>query len=468
MVTKDLMTPTIGVLDVDGLHLADGALVPIRGAIRHVGDLYNGARRHGLTQLWLTDAWVRAAALPETLAGAGQFREMHHPFVSDGLDDLHAFPTALTPWLDLRRKGEAGSSVSIVFPLYDEHAVWGLGTDGATLLAALLAYAGAVGAPYYRSPGRTGLDLLQEVGKRGADSKREYPERLPAPAGQADTVTELSWLRTLAPAERGKAYLHSYDKNAQWLSAAGVVELGLSGIEERRDPTGKLPFDKKLPGYWLARIAGAAEGWYCTPTLVRALERGQAVAISQAHVWTRHSRALASWYARLRDARAALYADATPAGRLALDVFKLTYAVTISSFAGQWHRRDSALYRPDWRHAILAQGAANLSRALARMDAAGCTPVALNIDCVYIVSDEPDPIKACPPTITLGTGLGHFKVHDAGVPLAPLLPAFGLRDDARTTLGVGMKRLLALIRDTTGAEGAEGPEPGEPGEGEGD
>nr|MDQ2831649.1 hypothetical protein [Chloroflexota bacterium] len=118
-------SPTISVLDVDGLHLTDRPLAPITGTIRHVGDLYNGARRHGLTQLWLTDAWVRAAGLPATLAASGQFRELRHAFVSDGLDDLHAFPTALTPWLDLRKKGEAGSGVSIVFPLYDEHAVWG-------------------------------------------------------------------------------------------------------------------------------------------------------------------------------------------------------------------------------------------------------------------------------------------------------------------------------------------------------
>ncbi len=97
-------------------------------------------------------------------------------------------------------------------------------------------------------------------------------------------MTELSWLRTLSPAERGKAYLHSYDKNAQWLSAAGVVELGLSGIEERRDPAGTLPFDKKLPGYWLARIAGVEERWACTPTVAWALERGQTVTITQAYV----------------------------------------------------------------------------------------------------------------------------------------------------------------------------------------
>jgi len=47
---------SIGMLDTDGLHVLDKPLIPIRGTIRHVGDLYNGARRHGLTQLWLTDA----------------------------------------------------------------------------------------------------------------------------------------------------------------------------------------------------------------------------------------------------------------------------------------------------------------------------------------------------------------------------------------------------------------------------
>jgi len=448
--TTTAAVPALGVLDVNGLHPPGQPVVPITGAIRHVGDLYNGARRHGLTQLWLTDAWVRAAGLPDELAVAGPFRELRHAFVSDGLAELHAFPTALTPWLDLRKKGEAGSGVSIVFPLYDEHAVWGLDTDGATLLGALGAYAQAVGTPYYRSPGRTGSDLLQELGKRGADSKRAYPERLPAPAGQADTVAELSWLRTLSPAERGKAYLHSYDKNAQWLSAAGVVELGLSGIEERRDPGGKLPFDKKLPGYWLARIAGSEERWACTPTVAWAIERGQTVAITQAYVWTTHSRAMETWYERLRTARTALYDDRTPAGRLALGALKLTYALTISGFNSPWHKeKRSPLYRPDWRHLIIAQANANLSRALHKMDRDGYMPVAVHKDAVYLVSDEPDPVAACPPSVTLGTGLGHFKVQDAAVPLGEVLPAF---DGTRGGIGTLLKLLKPLRDATTGRE----------------
>ncbi len=102
------------------------------------------------------------------------------------------------------------------------------------------------------------------------------------------------------------------------MSAAGVVDVGLSGIEERRDPAGTLLFDKKLPGYWLARIAGAEERWTCTPTGAWAVERDQAVAITQAYVWTTHSRATETWYERLRGTRTALYDDTAPAGRLVL------------------------------------------------------------------------------------------------------------------------------------------------------
>jgi len=450
MLTKD-GAPSIGVLDMDGLHLSDGSVAPITGRIGHVGHLYAGARRHGLTQLWLTDAWVRAAGLPPALdaQGPGSFRELRHAFVGDGLADLFAFPEGLAPWVDLRRKGEAGAGLSIVFPMYDEHAVWSFDdgerpADGTTLLAGLLAYARAVGVAYYRSPGRTGLDLVEALGKRGAGARRAFAENWPGPAMQADTVTELSYVRPLTPAEQGRAWLHSYDKNAQWLSAAGVVELGLSGIEERRDAAGAVVFDRKLPGYWLARIDDGDERWCCTPTLTLAHERGRVVAISHAYVWTEHSRALESWYERLRGARLALQGDATPAGRLALGALKLTYSLTVSSFNGAWLRdKCSPLYRPDWRHAVISQANANMSRALHKMQGDGYTPVAVHKDAIYLLSDEPDPVAACPPSITLGAGLGHFKVQDT-VPLRAVLPVLD------GTRGGGIGSLMKAIRATAG------------------
>jgi len=116
-----------------------------------------------------------------------------------------------------------------------------------------------------------------------------------------------------------------------------------------------------------------------------------------------------------------------------------------------WQRdRKSPLYRPDWRHLIIAQANANLSRALHKMDAAGYTPVAVHKDAVYLVSDEPDPVQACPPSVMLGTGLGHFKVQDAAIPLETVLPAF---DGTKGGLGTLLK-LLKPLRERTAVPGA--------------
>jgi len=70
---------------------------------------------------------------------------------------------------------------------------------------------------------------------------------------------------------------------------------------------------------------------------------------------------------------------------------------------------------------------------------------------VYLVSDEPDPVKACPPSVTLGTGLGHFKVQDAAIPLERVLPAF----DGASGGGLGtLLRLLKPLRERGAAQGA--------------
>ena len=39
MTSKDAVMSAIGVLDVDGLHLPERPIVPITGAIRHVGGM---------------------------------------------------------------------------------------------------------------------------------------------------------------------------------------------------------------------------------------------------------------------------------------------------------------------------------------------------------------------------------------------------------------------------------------------
>ncbi len=84
------------------------------------------------------------------------------------------------------------------------------------------------------------------------------------------------------------------------------------------------------------------------------------------------------------------------------------------------------------------------------MDRDGYTPVAVHKDAVYLLSDESDPVKACPPSVTLGTGLGHFKVQDAAAPLGEVLPAF---DGTRGGLGTLLK-VLKPLRERAAVSGA--------------
>ena len=72
---------------------------------------------------------------------------------------------------------------------------------------------------------------------------------------------------------------------------------------------------------------------------------------------------------------------------------------------------------------------------------------------MYLVSDEPDAVAACPPSITLGSGLGHFKVQDAGLPLEALLPAF---DAERGGIAALLKLIRAAKARTPAAAGQRG------------
>ena len=133
-------------------------------------------------------------------------------------------------------------------------------------------------------------------------------------------------------------------------------------------------------------------------------------------------------------------------------MLKYTYAVTVSTLGGTWYKHDDPLYRPDWRHAIIAQANANLSRALGLLEAAGVPVVAINVDCAYVVSDEPDPVAAMKGTLTLGEGLGDFKVRDATIPLSAVAEAF---DPARQRGEAAVKALTRLIAAVGGAGGGE-------------
>lgn len=152
--------------------------------------------------------------------------------------------------------------------------------------------------------------------------------------------------------------------------------------------------------------------------------------IAEAWVWHEHARYLEPWYKLLRDGRRMLmeHAEAGPA-RIALDALKATYAHSIGWLDGGWEREAAqdghagVLYRPDWRHAIIATANANLyRRVLKAADAQpDFVPFAVNHDCIYVASDNPHAELAYPDgAFKLGRNLGEWKIVHNGIPLARL------------------------------------------------
>jgi hypothetical protein len=79
--------------------------------------------------------------------------------------------------------------------------------------------------------------------------------------------------------------------------------------------------------------------------------------------------------------------------------------------------REIDLHRPDWWHALIATVNANVWRNLADCAQHGHYAFAINVDAVYFVSANPDPIAGAPRGLKLGTKPGQYK-HEGSTPLA--------------------------------------------------
>lgn len=412
----------VAVLDVDGLHGTDGQasqVAPVNhNAIHHIGDLMAACERAGIDQLWVHPR-LATAIYPETAPGSAYATRA---FVTDALA-CWDIPGEMAGWMHGWRRG-GGPAISIVFPHLLKNAPWSEAPDGAALLAALWRYQCGLATPYWRSPGATGTRLMAALhtgpGAIELKADQAYPY-IAITHKELDIADARPWSEEM----RQYRYIHAYDKNAMYLAACSSLALGVGVAVEGRT------FDKNEPGYWRATIRCNsidlgpryglcdAEGWYPTPAVALAYELGAEVRIHESVSWPMHHRILEPWYKRIREARS--YCQADP---LALAAVKATYTAGIGWLDGHWHRdaeRQDVLYRPDWRHMIISQAKCNLLRTV--LAAFPVSPViGIAVDCVYTLSDEPDP-RAAAPLLAFGGGVGQWKVAHAAVPAAPVRAA---------------------------------------------
>lgn len=310
----------------------------------------------------------------------------------------------------------------------------------------LAAWAGAVGVSYRLSPASTGVDLIDHTrpprrhhdDDRGAgrgrralvrDEAAELPDFLRRPRDDRfrSVEADFSWWRpwpTLLADERAKPYVAMYDRGKSYLAPWSNIELGLEGLTHRTGDAARWDGSEK-PGYWLIdrwswdawwlpdpAESGAVSAfvehnrvWVTSHTLRQLKAQGIQPRVHEAYTWQVTSRYLETASQRIRGA---LEAGADPA---VTGTLKAMYSATVGKFGEREHRLDYHLWRPDWRHHIIANTRTAILHTLRKIHQTnGAAALAVDRDAIAFAVDDPDPRRAWPgPADKLGVGVGQWK-----------------------------------------------------------
>jgi hypothetical protein len=395
--------------------------------VAHAGDVAQAARQVG-TQAVI----IHPEASP--LLGLTDLDHLDpgHPFIAGAIDA--GFKVDPAPgWRVRLTFPDSRRTVLVLLLSLDSNGYcypWGQAPTAADLSAGLAAFAGAVGAPWHSSAGATAERLILSTHPRAkGGTPLDAVALVPEPVRSGRLERPLLVCRPLADAEVSAAHVHNFDVNGQHLAAWS--DYFPMGEPVHRD--GPASFDPSTLGVWrlpdLPALTGclpfpelvpAGEEWFSTPTVTRAVELvGELPPAVEAWTWPERSRYLRGAYEHLRDGRAALLADPSPAAALALEAVKACYRIgtgrlAMTSRAGTGSRWD----RPEWRFIIVARARANLDRRLRRLTA---SPFAIQTDGLYFATDEADPLAfAAAIGLDVGPGLGQFS-HKGTIALPPVL-----------------------------------------------
>lgn len=285
-----------------------------------------------------------------------------------------------------------------------------LGAAVKTFSAALdgLAFAG--------SPARVGQLLFEKLQHMPGIPELGAPPRCPVPADEV--VTAFNLMDRTADAT-AKPYVVGLDVNAQFLAAAGSVELGTGEPVPVSSLGDGWKAMLKLPGY--VQVADAVEvgpgavipagAWIANTMALYLRERDGVLPFAAGWVWPERRRWLALWAKHVRNGRAALMAREDLPSRMALVALKSTYAAFLGGWLASGPDRSNlnrtATLRPDWMHQLHSLARANALRAVGK---ASVRPFCSHADAFYFLVD--DPLE--PRGLELSSQPGKWKAHRIG------------------------------------------------------
>ncbi|AWN32626.1 hypothetical protein [Streptomyces sp. NEAU-S7GS2] len=456
----------VAVADVDGLHFPDGEVKPLPPlAELHAGRFaqlvdelglgHGGAARgSGASakhrpddgQIYITTALAEALQLPIPEDGPADERRAYlaehltHPFLARAQAEgwtVNRWGAPLRIW---RERPDGGRNISAQLVIVPHVLPFGdrfLEDDPTPVLLAkrVQQLADTIGVTYRRSAGATGHELLQALRPRSgrrADPlvRTETPKVL---MERRNLYVAKVWDRQPTQEELKRRYILAFDTRASYLPVCSSLAVGRGAVEHR---TGKVEFDPKIPGMWLAKMP-AWDNWmtfdpfgprpadgemrlYATPTLAYAQkDLGADIEVAEAWVWPDHYRMLEPWYRQLSTARKTL---APTTDETVTATLKDCYTHSIGLFNSDHLRGnpktgtpDAVTFMPYVQQAAMAAQQANLTRAIVRVGKeAGLWPIAAKTDCLFYVVDDPDFTTAVP-GLKMEDKLGHFKPEGAAL-----------------------------------------------------
>lgn len=393
------------VVDVDGIHLPGGAVVPLPEVLEHLGQLVDVIKPlrigHRVSagyaepgQIWLTAELLdqlelglatgtraKPVAVADAVAALAD-RPAVARAVADGWELGVPGERSLRTWTKIRRIGEdVKQAPFLVFMPALADTASGVITDDdgnsyppGQLATTLARFADAVGRPWRITHQTVGYGLLRLTRPELPEHPAEHPE--PAQRQGNDGI-EFVWSRPVTDEERERMpFLHAYDRGGAHAAACSSVILGRG--EATHHPDGAA-FNAKTPGMWrietppagdwryphplspLQRAepriavpglsddgAGGRPVWVSTPTLAYAIELEYQPHILEAWLWEDSGRLLEPWYKRLRDARTQLLdvagddPDSIAASGQAYQILKGVYTRSIGTFGSVKVPRDQA------------------------------------------------------------------------------------------------------------------------------
>lgn len=343
--------------------------------------------------------------------------------------------------------------------------------DPRTVAVRLAQYATVTGIAFVWAPSATGQQLIAVTRPRLLARKPQ--EELPNPAFEPRRESAFNWTREPTADEAKLPWAHLWDWNGLYLGAAASVPLAWGPYVHVNRPE----FDPGRPGYWRVRLPeweharlpdpflvcerGDRETvWVTTPTLQIARELLELdVQPSEAYLAAEqiphpakrdefargYGRLLDKWQRELAAGRTAVQGPDSSTDDVVRRMVKETYAHGIGRLDALAIRgTNHPLYRPDFRHAVIAQSRFAIFRRVLQAAEKGHFPLAIQTDGLVFASEHQDPTVAVPPGFRYSAEqpfpLGHVK-HEGVAPMADVVPV--LRNDGQPVDGgPGMAELI--------------------------